>query len=167
MILIMSNYWSNDHDSSVETHCLVYIFSWWQLELKRGCNQQGGMFLWCGMRPFVVTLWHFHVAGRNFEENPPTLKTKMTIKSTKDFLARWMWWLAIFVCKTCSSGFECLWVWWKSRVLSILEDGCHHTVAWQRYCRKVTIQVCRSLLSLFVLVGMCVTRLHSRGIDRE
>ena len=38
---------------------------------------------------------------------------------------------------------------------AILEDRRHHTVVWQRYCRKVTF--------LVVLAGMCVTRLHCRG----
>ena len=38
---------------------------------------------------------------------------------------------------------------------AILEDRRHHTVVWQRYCRKVTFVV--------VLAGMCVTWLHSRG----
>ena len=26
------------------------------------------------------------------------------------------------------------------RQRAILEDGCHHTVVWQRYCRKLTFQ---------------------------
>ena len=31
-------------------------------------NQQGGMSLWCGLKPFVVARRHFHVAGWYFEE---------------------------------------------------------------------------------------------------
>ena len=31
-------------------------------------NQQGGVSLRCGMRPFVVVWRHDHVAGQNFEE---------------------------------------------------------------------------------------------------
>ena len=41
------------------------------------------------------------------------------------------------------------------RQRAILEYRHHHTVVWQRYCRKVTF--------LVVLAGMCVTWLHSRG----
>ena len=31
-------------------------------------TNKGGMFLWCGLQPFVVVWWNFHVAGWNFEE---------------------------------------------------------------------------------------------------
>ena len=43
-------------------------------------NQQGGVSLWCGLRPFVVVWWHFHVAGRNFEEILQHLKKKKNSK---------------------------------------------------------------------------------------
>ena len=39
-------------------------------------NQQGGVSLWCGLRPFVVVWQHFHVAGQNFEEILQHLKKK-------------------------------------------------------------------------------------------
>ena len=52
------------------------------------------------------------------------------------------------------------------RQRAILEDGCHHTVVWQRYCRKLTFQACRPLPD-FLLAGVCVTWLHSRGNDSE
>ena len=38
------------------------------------------------------------------------------------------------------------------RLRAILEDGRHHTVVWQRYCKK---SGCRP--HVFVLAGMCVT----------
>ena len=31
-------------------------------------ESKGGMSLLCSLRPFVVVLWHFHVAGQKFEE---------------------------------------------------------------------------------------------------
>ena len=51
------------------------------------------------MWPFVVTLWHFHVADRNFEENHPTLKTKMAIIKNyrKTFLVECDGWLFLYV----------------------------------------------------------------------
>ena len=32
-----------------------------------GINKEGVSF-WCGIQPFIVVWWHFHVAGWNFEE---------------------------------------------------------------------------------------------------
>ena len=29
------------------------------------------------------------------------------------------------------------------RQRAILEDGCDHTVVWQRYCRKLTFRACK------------------------
>ena len=53
-------------------------------------NQRGGMYLWCGMQPFVVVWQHFHVAGWNFEE----------------------------ILQHCWSGLERLWLCLKGRVPS-------------------------------------------------
>ena len=58
------------------------------------------------------------------------------------------------------------------RQRAILEDGCHHTVVWQRYCRKLTLRACRAccfffFFFFFILAGICETWLHSRGSDRE
>ena len=47
------------------------------------------------------------------------------------------------------------------RQRAILEDGYHHTVVWQRYCRKLTFWGCRPD---FMLAGMCVTWLRSRAM---
>ena len=55
-------WWINDHDGTIEIQWLVYIVTWWQLELTKG------MSLWCCMQPFVVTWLEFHVTRRNLEE---------------------------------------------------------------------------------------------------
>ena len=44
---------------------------------------KGGVSLSIGLRTVVVVWWHFHVAGRNFEEILQHLKKK---KSTKKIL---------------------------------------------------------------------------------
>ena len=50
---------------------------------------------------------------------------------------------AICVYKTAGVGLaKCLWVCCMERETAILE-GYHHTVVWQRYCRKVTFWACR------------------------
>ena len=93
-------------------------------------NQQGGMSLWCDLQPFVVVWRHFHVAGRNFEESSNTLKRKK--KAHKRFSSS----------LNMMGGYWCVqnlpeWAWTFVSVLerqrAILEDGCHHTVVWQRY----------------------------------
>ena len=80
-----------DHNGAIEIYTLSHGGNW---------NQQGDVSLWCCLRPFVVVWWHFHVAGRTFEEILQHLKKK----HYKDFLACWLWWLAICVCKTWLSG---------------------------------------------------------------
>ena len=42
-------------------------------------NQQGGVSLWCGLRPFVVVWRYFHVTGRNFEKILQHFKKKKKI----------------------------------------------------------------------------------------
>ena len=58
-------------------------------------------------------------------------------------------WLNVMV------GYLCVkslleWAWMFVSVLerqrAILEDGCHPTVVWQRYCRKLTFQACMSFV---------------------
>ena len=44
------------------------------------------------------------------------------------------------------------------RQTAILEDGCHHKVVWQRYCRKSLI---------FMLAGICVNLAPFKGNDRD
>ena len=79
----------------------------------------GTIIVWqCHRTVSIVSLWHYcHRSGGNSHglwRNPPTLKKKKK-KHWKDFVARWMWWLAICVCKARLSGLECLWVNWKGR----------------------------------------------------
>ena len=130
-----------------------------------GINK-GGVSLWCGLRPFVVVWRHFHVAGRNFERNPPTLKKK---KKKKNTVKRFSSSLNVMVGYLCVQSLP-EWAWMFVSVVerqrALLEDGCHHTVVWQRYCRKLTFRACRPQPD-FMLAGMCVTWLHSRGNDRE
>ena len=80
-----------------------------------------------------------------------------------------MWCLGI--CKACWSRLECLWVCCGlerlsvlGNVTAILENRCHHTVVWQKYCRKKWLFE-RMGPAQFVLVGLCVTWLHSRSND--
>ena len=47
------------------------------------------------------------------------------------------------------------------RPRAILEDGYHHTVVWQRHCRKVTFGLVGP--THIALAGMCATWLHSQG----
>ena len=47
--------------------------------------------------------------------------------------------MAICVCKACGSGFVSV----LERQGAFLEDRCHHTVVWQRFCRtEFTFQTC-------------------------
>ena len=48
----------------------------------------------------------------------------------------WKWWLAV-----CLSLDVFMSVLEWQRV--ILEDGCHHTIVWQRYCRMLTFRTCK------------------------
>ena len=68
-------------------------------------------------------------------------------------------------------GYLCVWslLEWTWMFVSILErqrailvDGHHHTVVWQRCCRKLTFWP-RS----FLCWRKCVTRLHSRNSNRQ
>ena len=87
------------------------------------------------MWPFVVVWWHIHVAGRNFEESSNTEKVNKNFKNTRKSSSL----LNVMVSCSCDEHifgmgfnvFEC-----AGKV--ILEDGYHHTVVWQRYCRKLT-----------------------------
>ena len=86
-------------------------------------NQQGGVSLWCGMWHFVASWRHFHVVGWNFEE---------ILQHLKKALQRCFCSLNMMV------GYLCVldWAWMLVSVLerqrAIVEDGCHHTVVWQR-----------------------------------
>ena len=82
-----------------------------------------------------------------------------------------MWCLGI--CKACWSRLEYLWVCYGLKCLSvlgnvraILENRYHHRVVWQRYCRKKWLFK-RMGPAQFVLVGLCVTWLHSRSNDKK
>ena len=47
--------------------------------------------------------------------------------------------MAIFACKACRSGFVSV----LERQRAFLEDRCHHTVVWQRFCRtEFTFRPC-------------------------
>ena len=52
---------------------------------------------WCGMPPFVVVWWHFHVAGQNFEEILQHFKKKKISRSLNVMvhycLLEWAWML--------------------------------------------------------------------------
>ena len=76
-----------------------------------GINKGGGGSLWCGLPPFVVVWWHFHVAGWTFEEILQHLKTLKRFCSL-------LWWLALCVYNACLSGLECLWMYWKGKEAS-------------------------------------------------
>ena len=115
-------------------------------------NQQGGVSLQYGLRPFVVAWWHVHVAGRNLEE---ILQKKKKKKPLKWFTSS----LNVMVGYLCMQSLP-VWAWMFVSVLerqrAILEDGYYHTLDWQRYCRK----------RLFGLVGQpWITNLRDMWMD--
>ena len=66
----------------------------------------------------------FHVVGRDFNQH---LKKALERFSSLLNVDGWL-----FVCvKLTGVGVSVL-----ERQRAILEDGCHHTVVWQRYCKK-------------------------------
>ena len=117
-------------------------------------NQQGGRVPLMWPAALCSGLAALSCGWAELWTNLPTLKKKKDTE--KDFLARWMWWLAIHTASDGKLGgawergyVQSLpeWAWTFVSVVerqrAILEDGHHHTAVWQRYCRKLTFRACR------------------------
>ena len=118
---------SGVHNGVIEIHWLVYTFPWWQLESAR----RRVPLLWPAA--LCSGLAALSCAGRTLKKSsntsPPQKKNSTHAKRFSSSLNVTVGYLSVQNLPK--------WAWMFVNVLerqrAILEDGCHHTVFWQRY----------------------------------
>ena len=70
-------------------------------------------------------------------------KSSNTYKNTLKRLSTLLNVMVVYLCVQSFPGWAWMFMSVVKRQRTILEDGYHHTVIWQRYCRKLTFQACR------------------------